>query len=139
MRCILLLIPMLVYAVDCASPENTAEKAVCTEPGLRAMDQEIEHETALLKEKLSGENASILMDTRMPFIRQINDCSNQSEVSACLRKQLVERRDLLRRAHTDPAAMREAIAYSYYIDIGFLWKYWRQLAGRKVSDRKSVV
>lgn len=138
MRFILLLLPTLVLAlncwgIDCAHPENSAEKTVCTRPDLRAKDQDIEEKSATLKSKLSGENAAILADTSMPFLRQRDDCSNESDIPACLGKILSERQDLLNRAQADPNAIRAAISQAHYVDIGFLWKYWAQLVDRKLS------
>src|SRR5438105_749414 len=124
MRWILLLFPTLLYGIDCARPENSAEQAVCTRPDLRAKDQDIERQSKALKAKLLGENAAILADTEMPFLRQRDDCSNESDVPACLAKTLSARQDLLTRTQADPNAIREAIAQVRYIDIGFLWKYW---------------
>ena len=130
---LLLLISTRLYAIDCAHPENSAETAVCTHPELRARDQEIERQTSALKAKLTGENAAILSDTTMPFLRQRDDCSNDADIPACLGKILSQRQELLNRAQADPNAMRQAIAQAYYIDIGFLWKYWPQLVDRKLS------
>jgi uncharacterized protein len=133
MRFILFLLPSLLYAINCGHPENSAEKAVCTRPELKAQDQDIERQSAALKSKLSGENAAILTDTEMPFLRQRDDCSNESDVPACLAKVLSGRQDLLNRTQQDPNAIRQAISQVQYIDIGFLWKYWPQLVDRKLS------
>jgi uncharacterized protein len=136
MRWLLLLFllrPSTLYGIDCANPENSAERAVCTRPELRAKDQDIERQAAALKSKLSGENAAILTDTEMPFLRQRDDCSNEPDVPACLGKVLSERQDLLTRTQADPNAIREAVAQVRYIDIGFLWKYWARLVDRKLS------
>jgi uncharacterized protein len=133
MRWLLILLPTLAYAIDCAHPESSAEQTVCTTPSIRALDQDIERQTAALKSKLPGENAAILADTELPFLRQRNNCSNESDVPGCLTKVLSQRQDLLKRAQSDPNAIREAIAQSDYIDIGFVWKYWPQLVGRKLS------
>ena len=130
---ILLLLPALLYGIDCASPENSVEQTICTHPELRSADSEIEQQTAALKSRLSGENAAILIDTRMPFLRERNDCSNESDIPACIHKVLAARSDLLNRAQSDPRAIREAITHVRYIDIGFLWKYWAQLVNRKLS------
>lgn len=129
MRWVLLFVPPMAYALNCAHPENSAEQAVCSHADLKTKDQDIERQTASLKTRLSGENAAILTDTEMPFLRQRNNCSNESDIPACLEKVLSQRLDLL----TRPNAIKEAIAQAYYIDIGFLWKYWPQLAGRKLS------
>jgi uncharacterized protein len=133
MRFIFFLLPSLLYGINCAHPENSAEKAVCTRPELKAQDLDIERQSALLKSKLSGENAAILNDTELPFLRQRNDCSNDSDVAACLARVLSARQDLLNRAQQDPNAIRQANAQVQYIDIGFLWKYWPQLLDRKLS------
>ncbi|HEY3841587.1 MAG TPA: hypothetical protein VGL72_33685 [Bryobacteraceae bacterium] len=130
---ILIFLPALLYGIDCASPENSAEQTICTHPDLRSADAEIEHQTAALKSKLSGENAAILTDTQMPFLRERDDCSNDSDVPACIHKVLAARSDLLNRAQSDPNVVREALAHVRYIDIGFLWKYWGQLVNRKLS------
>ena len=130
---LLLLIPGAVYSLDCRSPENSAEKTVCTTPALRAKNQAIERQSAELKLKLTAENAAILADTELPFLRQRNDCSNESDIPACLEKTLSQRQDLLNRAQADPNAMRDALTEANYIDIGFLRKYWSLLVGRKVS------
>jgi hypothetical protein len=133
MRWIVLLSPALLYGIDCAHPENSAEKLVCTTPDLHAKQQDIDRQSAALKPKLTGEDAAILADSEMPFLRQRDDCSNQDDVRACVARILSARQDLLHRTQSDPAAIREAIAQSNYIDIRFLWKYWRQLLGRKLS------
>jgi uncharacterized protein len=133
MRCLLLLLPTLLYGIDCAHPENPAEKTVCTHPDLRAKDQDIERQAAALKSKLTGENAAILADTEMPFLRQRDDCSNEADVAACLGKILAERQGLLSRTQGDPNAIRAGLAQAHYIDIGFLWKYWPQLVDRKLA------
>ena len=133
MRYLLLLLPTLLYGVDCAHPENSAEKTLCSNPELRARDQEIGAQSAALKSKLSGENAAILADTEMPFLRERNNCSNQSEIAACLAKVLAGRQELLHRTQTEPDAIRAAIAQANYIDVGFVWKYWPRLVGRDVS------
>jgi hypothetical protein len=133
MRFLLLLIPPLLYGLDCRHPDNSAEKTLCASPELRARNQDIENQTSTLKSKLTGENAAILTDTEMPFLRRWNDCSNASDVPACLGTVLSERRDLLTRTQADPTAIRQAIAQVRYIDIGFLWKYWPQLVDRKLS------
>jgi uncharacterized protein len=129
----LLLLPAWVYAVDCKNPENSVEGAICTRQDLRALDQRIEQESVSLKAKLTGENAAILSDSEMPFLRQRNDCSNETEVVACVQKVLAQREDLLTRALAGPDAIRQAIGQAYYIDIGFLRKYWPHLVDRKVS------
>jgi uncharacterized protein len=129
MRWALLFMPAMVFATNCAHPENSAETAVCSHADLKTKDQDIERQTASLKTRLSGENAAILTDTELPFLRQRNNCSNESDIPACLEKVLSQRLDLL----TRPNAIQEAIAQAYYIDIGFLWKYWPQLVGRKLS------
>ena len=133
MRCFLLLLPTLLYGIDCASPENSAERTVCARPELKAKDEDIERQSVALKSKMTGENAAILADTTLPFLRQRDDCSNESDVPACLGKILSERQDLLTRAQADPNTIRAGIAQVRYIDIGFLWKYWGQLLGRKLS------
>jgi uncharacterized protein len=133
MRLILLFMPALAYGINCAHPENSAETAVCSHADLKTKDQDIERQTASLKTRLSGENAAILADTEMPFLRQRNDCSNESDIPACLATVLSKRLDLLTRAQQDAAAIHDALGQAYYIDIGFLWKYWPQLVGRKLS------
>jgi uncharacterized protein len=133
MRFLILLIPAILHAVDCKHQENTVDQAICTRPELRAVDQQIEQYSAALKAKLTGENAALLADSEMPFLRQRNNCSNESEIPACVRKVLTERQDLLARAQADPNAIRQAIGQAYFIDIGFLWKYWPQLLDRKLS------
>jgi uncharacterized protein len=130
---VLLILPALLYGVDCSKPENNVESAICTVPQLRALDQQMEKESATLRTKLNGENAAILADSEMPFLRQRNDCSNEAEVPGCVQKVLTQRVELLTRAKADPNAIRQAIGQAYYIDIGFLWKYWRQLVNRKLS------
>ena len=133
MRWALFLLPLLAYGVDCTHTDNSAEQAICSHDALRSKDQQIERTTAALRSKLSGENAAILADTEMPFLRRRNDCSNESDLAACLEKVLSQRLDLLTRASKDAGAVRDAIAQVYYIDIAFLWKYWPQLVGRKLS------
>lgn len=133
MRFLILLLPAMLHAVDCKHQENTVDQAICTQPELRALDQQIEQYSAALKARLTGENAALLADSEMPFLRQRNNCSNESEIPACVRKVLTERQDLLARAQADPNAIRQAIGQAYFIDIGFLWKYWPQLLDRKLS------
>jgi uncharacterized protein len=123
----------LLLLLDCQHPENNVEKTICTRPDLLALDQQIEKESSALKTKLTGENAAILADSEMPFLRQRNDCSNESEIPACVQKVLTQRQDLLARSQADPKAIRQAIGQAYYVDIGFLWKYWPQLVDRKIS------
>jgi uncharacterized protein len=130
---VLWLLPLSLYAIDCGAPENSADKAICSHPELHALDQQIEQQSSTLKTKLTGENAEILSDSAMPFLRQRNDCSNEAEISGCVQKVLAQRADLLSQALADPNAIRQAIGQAYYIDIGFLWKYWRQLVDRKIS------
>ncbi len=120
-------------AADCAHPGNSSDKAICTHPDLRAMDRQIERMTTVLKAKLTGENAAILADTEMPFLRQRNDCSNQTDIPACVQKVLAQRLDLLNRAQSNPDAIHEAFSQAYYIDVGFVWKYWPRLLGRNLS------
>ena len=135
MRCLaLLLLPSMLHAIDCKHQENTVDQAICTLTDLRTLDRQIEAESSALKAKLTGENAATLADTEMPFLRQRNDCSNQvDDIPGCVRKILTARLDLLNRTQQDPNAIRGAIAQSNYIDISFLWKYWPQLIGRKLS------
>ncbi len=133
MRFLILLLPAMLHAVDCKHQENTVDQAICRQPELRALDQQIEQYSAALKARLTGENAALLADSEMPFLRQRNNCSNESEVPACVQKVLTERQDLLARAQADPNAIRQAIGQAYFIDIGFLWKYWPQLLDRKLS------
>jgi uncharacterized protein len=128
-----LLLPALVQAFDCQNPANTVEKAICAHPDLQALNQQLQQQASTVKTKLTGENAAIFADTEMPFVVQLNDCSNQEQIPGCIQKVLTERRDLLTRAESDPDAIRQAIAQVHYIDIGFLWKYWPRLVDRKVS------
>ena len=131
---VLLLLPAWLHAVDCKHQENTVDQAICTRPDLRALDQQIEKQSAALKSKLTGENAAILSDSEMPFLRERNGCSNEiSNVPGCVQKVLTQRRDLLARAQADSTAIRQAIDQANYIDVGFLWKYWPRLLGRKLS------
>lgn len=119
-------------AVDCAHADGPAEQAICAKPQLRALNQEVDRLTANLK--LTGENAEILADTQMPFVRQRNDCANHDpEIEACVQKVLAQRVELLRHAAVDPNAIREAIRQANFVDIGFVWRYWPELLGRKVS------
>ena len=127
----LLLLGLL--AINCVSPDNPAEKTVCTHPDLKARDEDIARQTAALKSKLPPVLAAILADTQTPFERSRNNCSNDSDVPACLTKILAERQALLTRAAANPEAMRDALTQVQFIDIGFLWKYWPQLVGRKLS------
>jgi hypothetical protein len=114
----LLLLPAILYAVDCKHQGNTVDQAICTRPELRALDQQIEKESAALKAKLTGENAAILSDSEMPFLRQRNDCSNQlDDIPGCVQRILTGRHDLLTRTQQDPNAIRDAIAQSNFIDI----------------------
>jgi uncharacterized protein len=134
MRCpVLLLLPSLLYGIDCSHPANSAEQTVCAHSELRSRDQAIEQQTAALKAKLTGENAAILADAERPFLTLRDDCSNEPDVAACLGKVLADRQDLLHRTETDANAIRSALAQVRYIDIGFLWKYWGQLVGHKLS------
>ena len=119
--------------IDCAQPDGPAEQTVCTHPDLKAKDDAITRQTAALKTTLKGGNAAILADTEMPFLRLRNDCSNESDIPACLSKVLGARQDLLNRAAAQPDAIREALAQVRYVDVSFLWKYWPQLVGRKLS------
>jgi uncharacterized protein len=128
------LLLFLLLAINCQRPENPAEKAVCTHSDLKGMDDEIARSTAALKSKLPAELGAILADTDLPFQRQRNDCSNdESDVAGCVTKVLKERLELLKRAESNPQAARDALGQVRYIDIGFLWKYWPQLAGKKLS------
>jgi uncharacterized protein len=133
MRYLALLLPALLHAFDCEHPVNSVEKAICTHPDLRTLNQQIEQRSSVLKSKLTGENATIFFDSQMPFILQLNDCSNEVQVPGCIQRVLTQRRDLLTRAQQDPNTIREAIGQARYIDIEFLWKYWPQLVERKVS------
>jgi len=129
-----LLLPALLHAIDCKHQGDTVDQAICTRPELHALDQQIENQSAALKEKLTGENAAILADTEMPFLRDRDGCSNEiANVPGCVQRILTQRRDLLTRAEADPNAIRQAIDQSNAIDIGFLWKYWPRLIGRKLS------
>jgi uncharacterized protein len=123
----------LLLLINCAHPENSAEQTVCSRPELKARDQEIARRSAALKAKLNGENAAILADTEMPFLRQRDDCSNASDIPACLDKILAQRQALLERAESNPEAVRDAVGQARYVDIGFLWKYFPQLLGHKIS------
>jgi uncharacterized protein len=129
----LLLLPVCLYAVDCKKPESRVESAICNVPELHALDRQIEKESAAMKAKLTGENAAILSDSEMPYLRLRNDCADHADPPGCLRNVLTQRVDLLTRAQADPNAIRQAIGQAYFIDIGFLRKYWLQLVDRKVS------
>ncbi len=130
---VFLLLPAWVFAVDCKHPENTVEQAICGRPELHMLDERIGQESATLKSRLRGENGAILSDSELPYLTQRNNCSNESEVLVCLQKVLAQRDALLTQAEADPSAIRQAIGQAYFIDIGFLWKYWPRLVDRKIS------
>ena len=130
---VFLLLPACLYAIDCKKPENNVESTICTVPKFHALEQQIEKDSTAMKTKLTGENAAILADSEMPYLRMRNDCGNRADPPGCLQKVMTERADLLTQAQADPVAIREAIGQAYFIDIGFLRKYWLQLVDRQVA------
>lgn len=127
------LILLAFLAIDCAHPDGLADQTLCSHPDLNARDNAIATQAAALKPKLPPALAAILADTELPFERSRNDCSNDSDIPACLAKILAERQSLLTKAAANPETLRDALTQARFIDIGFLWKYWPQLVGRKLS------
>jgi uncharacterized protein len=94
---------MRFLLLDCSHTDNSAEKAVCTVPELRTLDLQIEQQSPALKTKLDAGNLELLADTGMPFLRERNNCSNETEIAGCVKKVLTERLNLLTRNWARPA------------------------------------
>lgn len=126
------MLPLLLLLINCRHATTRADQAICAAPELRAIDRQIDQQTATLKAKLDPADAAMLSDTDMPFQRERNNCSNHEDVAPCVRNVLNARLAVLTRAASDPSVLREAIDRAKYIDIDFLWKYWPQLLGRRL-------
>ena len=117
------LLPAMALAIDCANPEEPADRAICGHPELRKQNDEIESLTAGLKAK------AIVQDTVTPFLRQRNNCSNETgDVAGCVQKVQSQRLAALRKGEE-----KELLGQAYFIDVPFLWKYWGDLEGRKLA------
>ncbi len=91
--------------VDCAAARSAREEAICREPALRALDEDLAREYASALERLSGEGQRLLRDGQRRWLRYAEArCfgpGRRAEGVECLREVYADRRRDL-----DTAAVR---------------------------------
>jgi hypothetical protein len=124
----------VVTAVDCKEERLAgAERAICAEPELLRLTDDIDQLTKRLEKSLKAADKAALVDTEGPFMVQRNNCQNERpDVRQCVERVLTHRRNALDAALVSRASIRSELTQYTFFDIPYFLKYGDLLVGKRI-------